>query len=61
MIQFLDRLLRQSRRKVLLIVDGHPVHRSAAVRACGNARSEGIKLFRLPGYAPELNPDELLN
>lgn len=61
MIQFLDRLVRQSRRKVQLIVNGHPVQRGAAVRACGNAWPEGIKLFRLPGYAPELNPDELLN
>jgi transposase len=61
MLQFLSRLVKQSPRKVLLIVDGHPVHRSRSVRDWVAARSDDIELFHLPGYAPELNPDELLN
>lgn len=61
MIRFLRRLIRQAKRKVFLIVDGHPVHRSALVNNWIEAHSKRISLFRLPGYSPELNPDELLN
>jgi transposase len=60
-IRFLRRLLRQSRRKVFLIVDRHPVHRSAAVRRWVASHSAKIRLFFLPDYSPELNPDEYLN
>ena len=31
-IEFMKRLLRQAKGKLYLIVDGHPVHRSAAAR-----------------------------
>jgi transposase len=60
-IEFLSRLTRQSKDKVFLIVDGHPVHRSAEVRTWVPENSESIRLFFLPGYSPDLNPDELLN
>jgi transposase len=63
-LAFLGRLLRQPhlrRRKCFLIVDGHPVHKSAAVRRWLGQRRDRIELFLLPGYAPELNPDELVN
>ena len=45
--------------KLPVIRDGVPIHRSRAVKeypAQGAARR--IRLERLPGYAPELNPDE---
>jgi transposase len=58
---FCRRLLRQRRRKVFLILDGHPVHRSAAARAWLAANRRRIRVFFLPGYSPELNPDEYLN
>jgi len=61
MIEFLRRLIRQVGRKVFLIVDGHPVHRSAKVRRFIERHAEKISLLFLPGYSPELNPDELLN
>ena len=60
-LEFLRRLLRQSPRKVYLIVDGHPVHRSRAVKRWVAEHAAQIRLFRLPAYSPELNPDELLN
>ena len=48
-------------RRIYLIVDSHPVHRSAvAKRWVDECRGE-MKLFFLPGYSPELNPDEYLN
>lgn len=62
--RFMDRLLRQPHlggRRCFLIVDGHPVHKSAAARRWLEARRDRIELFLLPGYSPELNPDELLN
>ncbi len=60
-IEFLGRLLRQSGEKVFLIVDSHPVHRSKEVRTWLSEQEGAIKMFFLPGYSPELNPDELLN
>lgn len=60
-IDFLGRLTRQIKRKVFLIVDGHPVHRSVIAKRWLEKNEDRIRLFRLPGYSPELNPDELLN
>jgi len=61
MIQFLRRLVRQSKRKVYLIVDGHPVHRSGKVKRWVEKHKQQLRLIQLPGYSPDLNPDELLN
>jgi transposase len=60
-LEFLNRLVRQSRRKVFLIVDRHPVHRSKKATKWLEEHGDKIRLFFLPGYSPELNPDELLN
>lgn len=60
-IEFLDRLTRQLKRKVHLIVDAHPSHRAKAARDWLAGRVERIQVHFLPGYAPELNPTELLN
>ena len=53
--------MRQCEQKVFLIVDGHPVHRSRAVRQWLERHADRVRLFFLPAYSPELNPDELLN
>jgi transposase len=60
-IGFCERLIKQAPSKAFLIVDGHSVHRCRKVRDWLEPRQEQIELFFLPGYAPELNPDELLN
>ena len=60
-LEFLRRLVKHAGRKVFLIVDGHPVHRSRAVKAWVAKHADRIELFFLPGYSPDLNPDELLN
>jgi transposase len=59
--EFLRRLVTQSIHKVFLIVDGHPVHRSQKIKKWATENREHIRLFFLPSYSPELNPDELLN
>lgn len=61
MIDFLRRLIKQNKQKVFLIVDGHPVHRSKRVKGWVHRHRKRIRLFFLPGYSPQLNPDELLN
>lgn len=58
---FLKRLIKDVRRPVFLIVDRHRVHRAAAVRKWLRANTKRIRIFYLPTYSPELNPDELLN
>lgn len=60
-IEFMKRMIKQATRKIYLIVDGHPVHRSVAVRKFAAENADRLRLIRLPGYCPELNPDELLN
>ena len=60
-LTFLRRLLKNNRRKVVLIWDGHPVHGSAAVAAFVAENASQLKVYRLPTYSPDLNPDELVN
>jgi transposase len=60
-IKFARRLLWLRQRKVLLIVDRHPTHRSAPVQRWLARHAEQVELFFLPGYSPDLNPDEFLN
>lgn len=60
-IGFCERLIKHSPAKVFLIVDGHSVHRCRKMQDWLEPRGQQIELFFLPGYAPELNPDELLN
>jgi transposase len=60
-VRFLRRLVKQANRKVFIIVDRHPVHRSRKVRAWLENHASRIRLFFLPGYSPQLNPDEMVN
>jgi len=57
-VGFLKRLIHNWPRPVLLIIDGHPVHRSVAVSKFVASTKGRLQLFSLPPYAPEVNPDE---
>lgn len=57
-VQFLKRLMHNASRPIFLIVDGHPVHKSRAVRAYVASTKGKLRLFYLQPYSPELNPDE---
>lgn len=61
MLDFLERLICQIQKKVFLILDRHPVHLSAKLHQWLEAHADQIRLFFLPSYSPELNPNELLN
>jgi transposase len=58
-VRFLKHLMRQIPGKLLVIWDGSPIHRGQAVKEylAGGAASR-VRLEQLPGYAPDLNPDE---
>ncbi|MGI8308354.1 IS630 family transposase [Saccharopolyspora hattusasensis] len=60
-LPFLKRLAGHHGRKVHLIVDGHPVHRRKTVQKWLTEHRSDIEMHFLPGYSPELNPDEILN
>jgi len=61
MIEYLGRRIRHADRKVLLILDSHPAHRSRKVKAWREEHQDKLEVFLLPGYSPELNPDEYLH
>ena len=58
-IDFCKRLLHDAPGPVYLIVDGHPAHRATATQKFAASTGGRLKLFFLPGYSPELNPDEM--
>jgi transposase len=58
-VRFLRLLLRKIQGKLLVIWDGSPIHRGQAVKAfLARGAAKRLHLAQLPGYAPELNPDE---
>ena len=58
MCRFLDRLMAGQKRRVFLILDGHPIHKSARLARKVTGFDGRLRLFLLPPYSPELNPDE---
>jgi transposase len=61
LVRFLQRLIRDARRKVFLILDRLRVHRADKTRDWLAEHRTKIEVFYLPTYSPELNPDEGLN
>ena len=61
LIDFMRRLVKDTPRKVFLILDNLRVHHSKKVTAWLKKHKDEIEVFYLPPYAPEYNPDELLN
>lgn len=57
-IDFCKRLLHDTDSPVYLIVDGHSSHKSKVTKQFVADTQGRLKLFYLPGYSPELNPDE---
>lgn len=57
--EFIDRVMHGEEGTVLMIVDGHPSHRAKKTQRFIKDRYNGrFKLYLLPGYSPEMNPDE---
>ena len=61
LIEFLTDLKREFRgRRITLVWDGLPSHRSGLMQAYVRAQRSWLTVERLPGYAPDLNPAELV-
>lgn len=61
LVDFLKRLIKDAKRKVILILDNLRVHHAIKVKKWLTGKEEQIEIFYLPSYSPELNPDEYLN
>lgn len=61
LIKFMGRLIKNSTKKIFLILDNLKVHHSYIVRDWLEEHEGQIEVFFLPSYSPELNPDEYLN
>lgn len=59
-IDLLRQMMRGRRKPLHLIMDGLPAHRTRAVKDYAASLNGKLTLHYLPGYAPDLNPDELV-
>jgi len=59
-IEFLKRLIVGSKNKIFLIVDRGPAHVSKKTKAFVATVGDRLRLFYLPPYSPDKNPDELV-
>jgi len=56
----LKQIMRRRRKPLFVVVDSLPAHKAKLVRDYVETTDGKLKLYFLPGYAPELNPDELV-
>ena len=61
LIKFMKRLIKDTDKKIFLILDNLKVHHSYIVKDWLKEHEDEIEIFFLPSYSPELNPDEYLN
>jgi transposase len=59
-VRLLGRMMRGRRKPLHLILDGLPAHKTKAVKQYVAGLQDKLTLHFLPGYAPDLNPDELV-
>src|SRR6266498_4451986 len=57
-IEFLAALLQDSQRPLIVLVDRHRMHFSARLREFAHPYRDRLKIYGLPRYSPECNPDE---
>jgi transposase len=59
-VELLKKLMKHRKKPLHLVVDGLPAHKNAAVKEYVASTNGKLTLHFLPGYAPDLNPDELV-
>ena len=59
-VKLLQKLMHRRKKAVHLVVDGLPAHKNAVVKQYVASTKGRLTLHFLPGYAPDLNPDELV-
>ena len=59
-VELLEQMMKYRKKPVHLVLDSLPAHKKALVRQYVAATEGRLTLHFLPGYAPDLNPDELV-
>ena len=59
-VQLLKNMMAERQRPVHLVIDGLPAHKKAIVKEYVASTEGRLTLHFLPGYSPDLNPDELV-
>ena len=59
-VTLLKQMMRNRTKPVHLVVDGLPAHKTKRVKEYVASTEGRLTIHVLPGYAPELNPDELV-
>ena len=59
-VALLKHIMRRRRKPLFLVLDSLPAHKAKMVRDYVESTNGKLELHFLPGYAPELNPDELV-
>jgi len=59
-IEFLKRMIVGAKRPIFLIVDRGPAHIAKKTKAFVESLKGKLRLFYLPPYSPDRNPDELV-
>ena len=59
-VELLKLLMKGRRKPVHLVIDGLAAHKTVYVRDYVDSTHGKLSLHLLPGYAPDLNPDELV-
>jgi transposase len=59
-IGLLQELMRRRKKPLFLVLDSLPAHKAKIVQDYVESTNGKLEFHFLPGYAPELNPDELI-
>ena len=57
-LRFLQQLMLQAQQPIILVVDGHSIHKAKLVKEYVASTQGKLELVYLPPYSPQLNPDE---
>ena len=60
LVTLLEKLMYRRKKPLYLILDGLPAHKTKVVKEYVESEEGRLTLHFLPGYAPDLNPDELV-
>jgi transposase len=60
-VELLKKLIHQRKKPVRLVIDGLPTHKKALVKDYVASTAGKLTLHFLPGYAADLNPDEMIS
>lgn len=57
-LRFLQQLMLDAKQPIILVVDGHSIHKAKLIKDYVAATQGKLELVYLPPYSPQLNPDE---